>query len=43
MVSSAEEIKQIVKYLYQNQVSERISVVANQNTFFRFHTHLAVY
>lgn len=39
MVSSAEEIK----YLYQNQIGEQISVMANQNNFFRFHTHLAVY
>lgn len=43
MVSSAEEIKQIFKYLYQNQISEWISVMANQNKFFRFLTRLAVY
>lgn len=43
IVSSAEEIKPIVKYLYQNQISEQGSVMANQTIFFRFHTHLAVY
>lgn len=42
MVSSAEEVKWIVKYLYQNLISEQIFVMANQNNFFRFHTHLAV-
>lgn len=43
MVFTAEEIRQIVKYLYQNQISEWISGMANQNKFFRFHAHPAVY